>query len=408
MALGTDVFTIADAARAQGYGMVAKLLEERLDLTPALPAVKCNSGDTHVGSLQTRLPETFVRRMNQGVPSSMGSKASIRFNTYAFENRCEIDIKQVRREYPKYIDAAGGDRQLAIQMYRAEASEDHQLSMAKRVERALIYGLTDGPQVIHGIRDLMNDANSSGNSRNVIYGGSKTTLPTGKSTSIYLLTLSPKVLSMLYPAGSKPGFASYDEGEQTATTSDFGELKIGTLADSSKNRREHDNSYTVAKGTRSLASGEIGAPKLRVLAERFEWDLGLALLDWRGCGRATANSALLAQNTIDASATLANTPVDLIDLIRKLDQAVESVGGGRKCLLMNVESKYALEAQVDDSIRYGGSIQYKDIAGKSVMHYREYPVLISDQIPNYEDAPLNASSVTDPGRLGRTLKHANS
>ena len=78
MALAADLFTIADAARAQGFGMTARLLEERLDLTPALPAVMCNSGDTHVGSLQTLLPETFVRRMNQGVPSSMGSKASIR------------------------------------------------------------------------------------------------------------------------------------------------------------------------------------------------------------------------------------------------------------------------------------------------------------------------------------------
>ena len=279
--------------------------------------------------------------------------------------------------------------------------------MAKRVERSLIYGLIDGPQIIHGLRDLMNDA-TGGNSRNIIYGADKSTLPTGKATSIYLLTLSPRVLSMIYPSGSKPGFSSYDEGEQTATTSGFGELQVNNLADTATNRREHDQPYNVVSRTRSLANGELGVPKLRVLAERFEWDLGLALLDWRGCGRGVANSALLAQNTINASPSLTNTPVDLIDLLRKMDQAVESVGGGRKCWLMNVETKYALEAQVDDSIRYGGSITYKDIAGKSVMHYREMPVLISDQISNYEDAPTNAASVTDPGRLGRVLRHANS
>lgn len=349
MPLNSDVFTIVDAARQQSQSVkFAELLTQRNDIVGMLPMEECNSGDSHVSSQETKLPQVFVRRFNRGVPTSMTSEATMRFGTIMYESTCSIDVEHAKREYPKFLQKAQGNSTVALKMYREKKSGRFGQAMAQQVAEALIYGDEDGPNRTHGLLSLMND-NTAENNRNIINGGSTTQ---NLNTSIYLVTLSDEVISMLYPQGTAGGLETYDEGRQTVTTQ----------------RRPT---------TAGERTGDIALATLPMLLERFSWRVGLGVYDWRGVGRICNINAAEARAG-DAGRT------SLLDAMTKLDNSVDGPTNAKRIWLMNKDMKEAVELEADDWIKNSTSVTYENVDGRTVTKVRGHAIHLVDRIMNNE------------------------
>ena len=194
-------------------------------------------------TVRTGYPTVFYRAINQGVPDSKSTSAQITEGIAMLETRNSIDVKLARMFGPP-------------DEFRAQESIAFIDALGQTQASGLFYGnpVTDPKQYL-GFAGRYS-LKAAGNGQNILDAGGTG----GSMTSIWIVGWSTQSIYTHYPKGLQGGLLHQNLGEMTIQNSD---------------------------GT-----------KFQAYADVFQWDLGLAVKDWRYAVR-IAN--------VDVTALLAGT-----------------------------------------------------------------------------------------------------
>ena len=331
--LNNNYPTLADLKKQMdGKGnVVSDIIEILQDTNPILqdmPFYEANLGTKHLTTVRAGIPTATWRRLYQGVQPQKGKTTQVEDTCGMLEAWSEVDSK--------LIDISGNPAR--FRMNEASAFLE---GMNRQMATAIFYGNTDqDPEQFNGLAPRF-DSLSAANASQIVDGGG-----TGSdNTSIWMVVWSERTCHGIYPKGSKAGLSREDKGKTTK------ELPDGGLYD--------------------------------VHREKFEWDCGLSVRDWRYIVR-IAN--------IDVSDMIGGS-VDMFALLRKgywkLKQ--REISNGRAAIYANSDVLEALDAQstpttATSATTSTGNVRYgpMEIGGKEVMGYRNMPIRETDALLNTE------------------------
>ena len=327
--LGATYLTLVDLFKQQeGDGKVTAQIIEMLAQTNQIlddmVVMPCNNGTKHLTTSRTGLPAGTWRRLYQGVQPTKSEVRQVTDTTGMLESWSEVDSKLVS------LSANPGQ-------FRMNESAAFIEGMSNDMASTLFYGNTDtDPEQFMGLAPRFNSLSAENSSQVIDAGGSGI-----DNTSIWFVVWSERTCHGLYPASETAGLGREDKGKVTKTNSD------GSLLD--------------------------------VHREKFTWDLGLSVRDWRYVARIC---------NIDVSLALAGS-VTLFDFMRsayyKLQQ--RRVTGGRIAIYCNTDMLEVLDMLSNNSGAADSFIRLKsgtDIQGKEVEMYRGIPIRECDAILNTE------------------------
>lgn len=326
--IGNTYLTLADVfKRTDADKQIAAVIELLAQDNPILQDMivkECNDGTTHLTTVRTGIPEGTWRMLYQGVQPTKSTTAQVRDATGMIEAWSEIDEKLVRMTG----DSAG------LRLSEAQAFLE---GLNQGVATSMFYGdQATSPAKFTGFAPRFNKIATSGSGAQIVDAGG-----TGSdNTSIWFIVWGENTVHGLYPKGSKAGIDREDKGKQTKTNAD------GSILD--------------------------------VVRERFQWDIGLSVRDYRYVSR-IAN--------IDVSDVKAGN-VKLYDFMRKAYYKLKQrrVMGGRAAIYLNTDMLEALDAlatnggTTDNFVR----LTRKEIEGEEVLTYRGIPLRESDALLNTE------------------------
>ena len=317
-----DVFKRTDADKQ--LAAVIELLAQDNPILQDMIVKECNDGTTHLTTVRTGIPEGTWRMLYQGVQPTKSTTAQVRDATGMIEAWSEIDEKLVRMTG----DSAG------LRLSEAQAFLE---GLNQGVATSMFYGdQATSPAKFTGFAPRFNKIATSGSGAQIVDAGG-----TGSdNTSIWFIVWGENTVHGLYPKGSKAGIDREDKGKQTKTNAD------GSILD--------------------------------VVREKFQWDIGLSVRDYRYVSR-IAN--------IDVSDVKAGN-VKLYDFMRKAYYKLKQrrVMGGRAAIYLNTDMLEALDAlatnggTTDNFVR----LTRKEIEGEEVLTYRGIPLRESDALLNTE------------------------
>ncbi|WP_242876587.1 major capsid protein [Stenotrophomonas maltophilia] len=317
-----DVFKLTDADKQ--IAAVIELLAQDNPILQDMIVKECNDGTTHLTTVRTGIPEGTWRMLYQGVQPTKSTTAQVRDATGMIEAWSEIDEKLVRMTG----DSAG------LRLSEAQAFLE---GLNQGVATSMFYGdQATSPAKFTGFAPRFNKIATSGSGAQIVDAGG-----TGSdNTSIWFIVWGENTVHGLYPKGSKAGIDREDKGKQTKTNAD------GSILD--------------------------------VVREKFQWDIGLSVRDYRYVSR-IAN--------IDVSDVKAGN-VKLYDFMRKAYYKLKQrrVMGGRAAIYLNTDMLEALDAlatnggTTDNFVR----LTRKEIEGEEVLTYRGIPLRESDALLNTE------------------------
>ena len=326
--IGNTYLTLADVfKRTDADKQIAAVIELLAQDNPILQDMivkECNDGTTHLTTVRTGIPEGTWRMLYQGVQPTKSTTAQVRDATGMIEAWSEIDEKLVRMTG----DSAG------LRLSEAQAFLE---GLNQGVATSMFYGdQATSPAKFTGFAPRFNKIATSGSGAQIVDAGG-----TGSdNTSIWFIVWGENTVHGLYPKGSKAGIDREDKGKQTKTNAD------GSILD--------------------------------VVREKFQWDIGLSVRDYRYVSR-IAN--------IDVSDVKAGN-VKLYDFMRKAYYKLKQrrVMGGRAAIYLNTDMLEALDAlatnggTTDNFVR----LTRKEIEGEEVLTYRGTPLRESDALLNTE------------------------
>ena len=327
MAIIADkMYNLRDAAAQFGPDgqelAVAEVLSQTNDIIGDMLIKESNLDSGHEYAVRTGIPAGTWRRAYQGVDAEKATQKVVLARPGTLGAYSVVD---------KLIAEKGGH----VEAVRAGQAKGIIAGMSDTVASALIYGGKKELEKCVGLAEYYNTTKTTvETSRNVVNAGGTAAQ---NKTSIYLVVWD-KVYGF-FPKGSKAGI----------TRNDFG---LVNHLDTNTNKE-----YPAYK-------------------EYFEWQIGLAVQDWRFAAR-IANI-----NTGD----LAN--VDLYGLIQDAEEKIQKLGVGKPCFYMNRTVKAALRKQLGNksNVQYGPS----QPGQLPIMSVDEIPVHICDAILNTESLVSNS------------------
>jgi hypothetical protein len=232
--IGNTFLTLADVYKQtdenKDIADIIEILHQRLDLLEDAPAMECNMGARHLTTVRNGLPTPTWRKLYQGVQPGKGTTTQVTDTTGMMESWSETDAKLLR------LSKNPGK----LRMNDARA---HLEGMAQECAEVILYGdIATQPEKFTGMAPRF-DTPSAGNGKQLVNGGGAG----GVNTSIWFVTWGENTCHLLYPEGTQAGIRRQDLGEETKEKAD------GSM-------------YRVAR-------------------EKFEWDVGLSVRDWRGVSR---------------------------------------------------------------------------------------------------------------------------
>lgn len=251
-----DLFRQEDSSR--NIADVIEILAQSNDFMSDAPVMECNDGRGHLTTVRAGLPTPTWRKLYQGVQPTKGTTAQVRDTTGVMHDWSEVDAELVNRSKNPA-------------KFRANEGKAHLQGMAHEAAKTVFYGdVSSEPEKFTGLAPRFSDP-TAGNGNQIINGGATSG---NTNTSIWFITWGENSCHLIYPEGSKGGLSREDKGVQTKEKSD------GSLYD--------------------------------VYREKFVWDLGLTLRDWRGVARVC---------NIDVTALKADPEDGGTDLIDKMIDA---------------------------------------------------------------------------------------
>jgi len=331
MAVLTGALTLADlrsrwSDEDKKVAKITEILERTDELIEDVPFKEGNLLTGHKAVLRVGLPTPTWRLFNQGVAATKSTTTPIEFPCGMLEDRSEIDVK---------LANLGGDPNGA----RFSEGVAHMQGMANEFGTTLIYGdptanpSTDVPK-FPGLAAYYKDDTTANSKDNIIDAGGTDS----DNTSIWLIGWGENSIYGIYPRGSKAGLQHEDLGE-------------GDAFDGS-NRR------------------------FRAYMDRYEWNAGLAVQDWR--------YAVRIANIKTASLTASANQVALVNYMVQAMELLPARGGVSPKFYMNGKVRTALRLGITQKVSSGGGITFENVAGKAVMMLDGIPIRRTDSITSAE------------------------
>lgn len=327
--IGNTMVDLIDLYKRQdkdgSYIPVIEMLSEENPILEDAIAVECNNGTTHKHTVRTGLPSVSWGKLYKGIPNDKSKTAQVEDTTGFVEGLSTVDERIIQ---------LAGDNSGAVRMQEAMSYIE---AMQQEVATKMFYGNTaDDPEEFMGLAPRFNDK-SAANGKQIIDAGG-----TGSNnTSIWMLAWGDNQCQLLYPKGTKAGISREDMGRQR-------------VLDAS------GNAYYAYE-------------------EKFKWDIGLAVKDWRYVTRiANINVTNMAAGS-----------VALYDFLRKAYYQMQSrrVPGGKLAIYLNRDVLEALDALATNAGASDSFIRLRpmEIEGKEVMTYRGIPLRETDALLNTEE-----------------------
>jgi hypothetical protein len=320
--LGTKNNLLDVAKRLDPDGKIAKIVEllaQTNEILLDIPFKEANEMTSHVTTVRTGLPSVYWRNINQGTQPSKSTTAQIKEGIGMLEAWSECDIKLAK--------LSGNEK--AFRLSEAQAFLE---AMNQEAASTIFYGNSaTAPEEFNGLA-IRYSSLSAGNAQNIINAGGSGS----DNSSIYLVCWGENTVHGVYPKGSKAGIEHEDLGMQTIEN----------------------------------AGGVTGA-RMRVYQDKFGWDMGIALKDWRYVVRIC---------NIDISALVAGSGADLINFMIKAVHRIFNKSMGRCVFYMNRTVFEYLDIQRRDDVTAGGQLSYKEVDGKQIYDFRGIPVKIVDAL----------------------------
>ncbi len=321
--LSTNAATLSDhAKRLDPDGKVAKIVEllaQKNEVIDDMLFMEGNLPTGHRTTVRTGLPSVAWRLLNQGVQPSKSLTAQIDEQAGMLEAWSEVDER---------VAKLNGN----VNDFRLSEAESFLEAMAQEFSSTLFYGNSGtAPEEFTGLSPRYSSLSAT-NAQNIISGAGAGS----DNSSIWLIGWGAQSVSGIYPKGSKAGISHEDLGLQTIQTS------------------------TAVAGAR-----------LRAYQDKFNMDAGLCLKDWRYAVRIC---------NIDISNLVAkSSAADLIDLMIKAIHRIPNRNGVKLSFYCNRTIFQMLDIQRRDDM-VGSALQYKDVDGKEIPHFRTIPVRICDSL----------------------------
>lgn len=271
--VGNTYLTLADVYKQSDENRdiadIIEMLAQRLDLLADAPAVECNQGAQHLTTVRVGLPEPTWRRLYQGVQPTKSKTAQVTDATGMLEAWSEMDAK--------LLDLNKNPARLRLNEARA-----HIESMGQTVGETAVYGnVATEPEKFTGLSPRFDDPAAGNGGQLIDAGGTGST-----NTSVWFVTWGETSVHLLYPENTRAGLQREDLGTETSEKSD--------------------------------------GSRYRVARERFTWDVGLSVRDWRGV--AAIRNIDVNDLTKDASGNSADLIDLMIDAYYKLDNPSQPQG----------------------------------------------------------------------------------
>ena len=313
---------LQDFYKGQEAGDILELMNQTNDILDDVKWMESNQSDGHLTKIRTGLPAVYWRRLYKGVPASKSQWAQVKEATSMMEARAPIDVKELEL----YGDNAA--------RYRDSENAAFLESMRQKAALTLFYGnhSTD-PDEFNGLAMRY----PSTKAPNVVDAGG-----TGDNlTSMWLVCWGPRTVHGLFPKGSSGGLRSKDLGEQTTKDDAGNDFEVRTT--------------------------------------RYNWDLGLAVRDWRAVVRVgNIDVSKLAEKDADG-----NYLVDLQKLTIQAKNKMPVTMRNQAIWYMNSDLLSALEVQSIDKgnvhLTYGEYFNSKSVPALHGRPIRQCDVISSTE-----------------------------
>lgn len=324
--IGNTYMTLADVYRqSENSKQIATIIELLAETNPIVEdarVVECNDGTKHLTTTRTGLPSVTWRRLYEGVQPSKSTTKQVVDSTGMLEAWSEIDAKLVEiSPDPK-----------KLRMNEAMAFIE---AMNNEMATGIFYHNTrTDPEKFLGLAPRFNDLTAE-NSTQIVNAGEATA---STCTSIWFVVWGERTVHLLYPRGTQAGLKREDKGKDTKTNSD------GSMYD--------------------------------VYREKFSWDVGLSVRDWRyiSCVRnINVLSAAFTGGTLDLEGLM-------IDAYYALRQ--RRVAGGQAVIYCNSTIKKYLHKRARDKSNV--NLTLDNYQGKEILSFLGIPIKECDAILNTE------------------------
>jgi len=320
--------------------MIAELLNQSNEQVQDLVWLEGNLPTGHRITQRTGLPTTYTRQINAPVAVSRGQTAQVDEGAAIFETWAEYDESLLK---------LWADKGNFLYMQSLAFME----SITQKFSNSFIYGDPSvDPTQFLGLAPRYSTVNTSNanNAQNVIDGGGTG----GVNTSMYLLTLSPKALYGFFPKGTAAGIIHFSKDEE------------------------------VIQGTNG-----VGGTRLLGHREMWQWNAGIALEDWRWCGRLCNIDTTNLKNQTGAT-DLTEGMIDLMYRIPSIATPASTTGNptstiaipGKQIYLCNRTVRAALHKQMLN--KTNNQLTMEDWYGRKVLSFMGIPIRNCDQISNAE------------------------
>jgi len=320
--LGTKNNLLDVAKRLDPDGKIAKIVELLAmtnEILMDIPFKEANEMTSHQTTVRTGLPTVYWRNINQGTQPSKSTTAQIKEGIGMLEAWSECDVKLAK--------LSGNEK--AFRLSEAQAFLE---AMNQEAASTIFYGNSAATTEEFNGLAIRYSSLSAANAQNILNAAGVG----GDNSSIYLVCWGENTIHGVYPKGSKAGIEHEDLGMQTIEN----------------------------------AGGVTGA-RMRVYQDKFAWDMGIALKDWRYVVRIC---------NIDISLLVAGSGADLINLMIKAVHRIFNKNMGRCVFYMNRTCFEYLDIQRRDDVTAGGQLNYKEVDGKQIYDFRGIPVKIVDAL----------------------------
>lgn len=322
----SNVVTLYDLAKrygAQGSTAISKIVEMQAvtnDIFQVLPFKECNDGSREKTGIRTKLPESYWRSINKGVPPSNSAATSLTFTCGLLESYNDIDEEIV-------------DSQPNAKQYRLDEDHAHQAGMANQICETILYGDEKiQPAGFSGFGAFYSKPGADMWGKQIVNAGGSTA---NKMTSLYIVKFGAEGVYGIYPKGTKAGYSMLDLGKQWHETD--AATKAGYMA----------------------------------YKTQFKWRMGVAFKDPRSVVRvANIDTAALSD-----PAAFNDTLIDAMTLL-------EENSPGKTVILCNrqVQAYLAKLAQRKDNV----NLRIDEFGGKKITHFWDIPILRMDSLKNTE------------------------
>lgn len=322
--LAASVLTLADwAKRLDPDGKVPTIVELLEQTNEILTDMLWKEGNLPTGertTVRTGLPTVAWRLLNQGVTPSKSTTAQIDEGTGMLEAWSEVDEKLVK------LNGNTNEFRLSEGMAFIEA-------MNQEMAQTLFYGNSGtSPEEFLGLAARYSDPSATNGSNVIDAGGAGS-----DNSSIWLVGWGANSVYGIFPKGSKAGLSHEDYGVETV------EVTAG-----------------------------VAGNRMRAYREKWCWDAGIALKDWRYVCRI---------GSIDISALVGvSGAADIIELMIKAMYRIPNIKSVRPVFYMNRTCIEMLDILRRNDVISGGQLTYQMVDGKMDYAFRGIPIRLCDAI----------------------------